>query len=193
MYRDLLVSLFYQQLLLRAPLPGETLLGEGVLGGDVPSLQTPDQTLVEQIVATPEYLADTGGTPSDFVTRTFDILLMQPPSTAEAAQYLDEPPPHDATWQSGVAESVIDGSAYQTDFVNGVYAKYLTYTDCAKTTSVVETPGDPGFLKQVPGGWFGLGVGVGVLVMGGGAALFFTLERRRFARIYPDEVPRHRA
>ena len=49
-YRDLVVSLFYQQLLLRAPLAAETALGEGVLGGDVPSLQTPDQTLVEQIV-----------------------------------------------------------------------------------------------------------------------------------------------
>ncbi len=190
-YRDLVVSLFYQQLLLRAPLPGETLLGEGVLGGDVPSLQTPDQTLVQQIVATPEYFADTGGTANYFVVHTIDILLLQPPTTAEALQYLDEPPPHDATWQSSVAESVVDSSAYQTDFVNGVYAKFLTYTDCAKATAVVVAPGDVGFLKQVPGGWFGLGVVVGVLVMGGGAALFFTLERRRFARIYPDEVPRH--
>ena len=190
-YRDLVVSLFYQQLLLRAPLPSETLAGEGVLNGDVPSLQTPDQTLIEQLVATPEYLADTGGTPTDFILRTIDILLLQAPLTAEAQQYLSEPLPHDATWQSRVAESVIDSTSYQTNFVRGIYAKFLTYTDCATTTAIVATPGDAGFLKQVPGGWFGLGVLVGVLLMGAGAALFFTLERRRFARIYPDEVPRH--
>lgn len=190
-YRDLVVSLFYQQLLLRAPLPGETLVGEGVLGGDVPSLQTPDQTLVEQIVATPEYLADTGGTPTDFVLRTIDILLLQAPLTAEAQQYLNEPLPHDATWQSGVAESIIDSTSYQTDFVRGVYAKFLTYVDCVKTTAAVPGQSDSGFLKQVPGGWFGLGVLAGVLLVGASAALFFTLERRRFSRIYPDEVPRH--
>ena len=190
-YRDLVVSLFYQQLLLRAPLPAETALGEGVLGGDVPSLQTPDQTLVEQIAGTPEYLADTGGTPSDFVLHTLEILLLQTPSTAELLQYLNEPLPHDLTWQSQVAESVVDSTSYQTDFVRGVYAKFLTYTDCTKTTAVVAGDGDPGFLKDVPGGWFGLGIMVGVLLMGAGAALFFTLERRRFARIYPDEVPRH--
>jgi hypothetical protein len=166
------------------------LLGEGVLGGDVPSLQTPDQTLVEQLVATPEYLADTGGTPTDFILRTIDILLLQAPLTAEAQQYLNEPPPHDATWQSGVARSVIDSTAYQTDFVRGIYAKFLTYTDCAKPTASVPTPGDTGFLKRVPGGWFGLGVVAGVLLVGAGVVLFFTLERRRFARIYPDEVPR---
>jgi hypothetical protein len=190
-YRDLVVSLFYQQLLLRAPLPSETVVGEGVLNGDIPSLQTPDETLIEQIVATPEYLADTGGTPTDFILRTIDILLLQAPLTAEAQQYLNEPLPHGAAWQSRVAESVIDNTAYQSNFVRGVYAKFLTYTDCAKTTAIVATPGDTGFLKQVPGGWLGLGALVGVLLMGGGAALFFTLERRRFARIYPDEVPRH--
>ena len=162
-----------------------------MLGGDVPSLQTPDQTLVEQIVATPEYFTDTGGTQTDFILRTIDILLLQAPLTAEAQQYLIEPLPHDAKWQSSVAESVIDNASYQTNFVRGVYAKFLTYSDCAKTTAIVAGPGDAGFLKQVPGGWFGLGVLVGVLLMGAGAALFFTLERRRFARIYPDEVPRH--
>ncbi|HEY6470095.1 MAG TPA: hypothetical protein VI434_10020 [Candidatus Dormibacteraeota bacterium] len=35
----------------------ETALGEGVLGGDIPSLRTSGQTLGEQIVGTPEYLA----------------------------------------------------------------------------------------------------------------------------------------
>jgi len=44
----------------------------------------------------------------------------------------------------------------------------------------------------VPGGWFGLGIFVAVLIVGLGAAAFFTLERRRFARIYPNELPRHR-
>jgi hypothetical protein len=192
-HRDLVVSLYYQQLLLRAPLAGETSVGEGVLAGDVPSLQTPEQTLIEQIVAMPEYLADTGGNPTAFVERTIDILLLQAPATDVTLQYLAEPLPHDARWQSGVAQSVIDSSTYETDFVRGVYAKFLTYTQCAKTPAIAGDPGDPGFLKAVPGGWFGLGVMVGVLLMGGGAALFFTLERRLFARIYPDEAPRHHA
>ena len=52
--------------------------------------------------------------------------------------------------------------------------------------------GANGLLARVPGGWFGLGIIVGVLIMGIGGAVFFTLERRRFARIYPNEVPRHR-
>jgi hypothetical protein len=43
----------------------------------------------------------------------------------------------------------------------------------------------------VPGGWFGLGIFVGVLLMGGAGAVFFILERRRFSRLYPNEVPRH--
>jgi hypothetical protein len=190
-YRNLVLSLFYQPLLLRAPLPSETLAGERVLNGDVPSLQTPDETLIEQLVATREYLADTGGTPTDFILRTIDILLLQAPPTAEAQRYLSEPLPHDATWQSRVAESVIGSTSYHTDFVRGVYAKFLTYMDCPTAAAIVATPGDAGFLKQVPGGWFGLGVLVGVLLMAAGAALFFTLERRRFARIYPDEAPRH--
>jgi hypothetical protein len=43
----------------------------------------------------------------------------------------------------------------------------------------------------VPGGWFGLGIFVGVVIMGVGAAAFFVLERRRFTRMYPDEVTHH--
>jgi hypothetical protein len=52
--------------------------------------------------------------------------------------------------------------------------------------------GGSNFLKSVPGGWFGLGVVAGVLVLGAVAA-FFALERKRFSRIYPDEVPRPHA
>jgi outer membrane biosynthesis protein TonB len=190
-YKDLVVSLDYQQFLLRAPLLSETVAGAGVLSGDVPSLQTPDQTLLEQIVATPEYLADTGSTPSRFVVHTIETLLMQAPTTDETLAYLREPLPHTSTWQSGVVTSIVDSSLYQTDFVRGVYAKFLTYTLCPVDGPVTTSTGDIGFLKKVPGGWFGLGVMVGVLLVGAGAAAFFILERRRFARVYPDEIPRH--
>lgn len=92
-----------------------------------------------------------------FVLHTLDIPLLQPPSTAELLQYLNEPLPHDTTWQSHVAELIVDSTSYQTDFVRGVNAKFLKYTDCTKTTAVVAGDGDPGFLKDVPGGWFGSG------------------------------------
>ena len=46
-YQDLVVSLDYQQLLLRAPVTSELDAGQGVLGGDVRSLQTPDDLLIE--------------------------------------------------------------------------------------------------------------------------------------------------
>ena len=47
-----------------------------------------------------------------------------------------------------------------------------------------------------PGGlpsyrWLVLGVFVGVLLIALAAAWFFTLERRRFARMYPSGASRH--
>ena len=192
-YKDLVVSFDYKQLLLRAPLPNELLTGEGILGGDIPSLQTPDQTLLEQIVSTPEYYADAGGTDSRFVVRTIGTLLMQPPTTAEALQYIHQPPPHDAGWQLDVAKMIVVSPPYETDFVRGVYEKFLTYTLCTREAPPTTGGGSAGFLKSVPGGWFGLGVVAGVLLLGAGVAAFFALERKRFSRIYPDEVPRPHA
>jgi hypothetical protein len=76
--------------------------------------------------------------------------------------------------------------------VRGVYAKFLTYSVCAvPAPPIAGNAGDPGFWNRVPGGWFGLGIFVGVLLMGAAGAVFFTLERRRFSRLYPNEVPRH--
>jgi outer membrane biosynthesis protein TonB len=192
-YRDLVVSFDFQQLLLRAPLASETLSGNGVLGGDTPSLQTPDQTLVEQLMSTPEYLADSGGTPSRFVVHTIYTLLMQSPTTAVALQYLSEPLPHDARWQTNVAEAIVDSSQYETAFVRGVYQKYLTYTLCATAVAVGSGGKDSDLLKQIPGGWVGLGLIALVVLLGVGAAVFFTLERRRFARTYSEEIHRRQA
>jgi hypothetical protein len=193
-YKDLVVSLDYQQLLLRAARSAEVLTGEGILGGNTPSLETPDQTLVELIVSTPEYYADTGGTDSRFVVRTLTTLLMQAPATADALQYLQQPPPHDASWQHGVARSTIVTPSYETNFVRGVYEKFLTYKLCTKPAPPAVAGGGGGnFLKSVPGGWFGLGIVAGVLVLGAAVAAFFALERKRFSRIYPDEVPRPHA
>jgi hypothetical protein len=91
-----------------------------------------------------------------------------------------------------VAQSLVDSPEYRADFVRGVYAKFLTYSVCATAPAVAGDPGGTGFFNRLPGGWFGLGIFVGVLLMGAAGAVFFTLERRRFSRLYPNEVPRHR-
>jgi outer membrane biosynthesis protein TonB len=191
-YQDLLVALDYQQLLLRAPLPDEVITGQGILGGDVKSLQTPDEILMESIAATTEFYLDQGGTDSRFAVHTIPTLLVRAGTTSEVSGYLHLPLPHDATWQGAVVESIIDSSEYRTDFINGVYERYLTDSVCLVTTSQ-STDGDGGGpFKNIPGGWFGLGILVGVLIMGGAGAAFFTMERRRFARMYPNEIPRQR-
>jgi hypothetical protein len=49
------------------------------------------------------------------------------------------------------------------------------------------------FLAEIPGGWFGLAIFGGVARLAAVTAAFFTLERRRFARMYPKEGSfRHR-
>jgi hypothetical protein len=187
-YQDLLVSLDYQQLLLRAPFTTENDAGQGILGGAIKSLQTPDELLIETIVGTAEFYADEGGTDSRFVVHLIPTLLMRAGNETEETGYLNLQP-HGAVWQEAVAQKLVNGPEYQTDFVNGVYAKFLTYSVCPVLSST--TPGDPGggFLKSFPGGWFGLGVVIAVLIVAAGAGVYFALERRRFARIYPAEVP----
>jgi hypothetical protein len=186
-YQDLLVSLDYQQLLLRAPFTAENDAGQGILGGAIKSLQTPDELLIETIVGTAEFYADEGGTDSRFVIHLIPTLLMRAGNETEETAYLNLQP-HGAAWQAAVAQKLVNGQEYQTDFVNGVYAKFLTYSVCAVDPPT--TPGDSGggFLKSVPGGWFGIGM-IAVLIAGAGTAVYFALERRRFARIYPAEVP----
>ncbi len=188
-YQDLAVSLDYQQLLLRAALTSEVDVGQGILGGSVKSLQTPDELLIEEIAQTQEFYSDDGGTDAGFVARTIATLLMRNGTAAEENTFLKLPLPHDFSWQGEVAQTILNSDEYRTDFINGVYAKFLTYSDCVQTTPIAGDSGNA-FLKSVPGGWFGLGLFLGVLVMGAGAVGFFMLERRRFARIYPNEVPR---
>jgi hypothetical protein len=190
LYQNLVVSLDYQQLVLRAPTTAEADSGQGILGGDLPSLQTPDELLIEQIASFSEFYADLGGTDSSFVARSIATLLMRPGNASEETGFLKLPLPHDATWQAAVAQTLVNGDEYRTDFVQGVYAKFLTYSLCAQTTSAVGDQGG-GIFKNVPGGWLGLGLFGGVLLMGAAAVAFFTLERRRFARIYPKEVSSH--
>jgi hypothetical protein len=187
-YQDLLVSLDYQQLLLRAPFTTENDAGQGILGGAIKSLQTPDELLIETIVGTAEFYADEGGTDSRFVVHLIPTLLMRAGNETEETAYLNLQP-HGAAWQGAVAQKLVNGPEYQTDFVNGVYAKFLTYSVCALASPGLA--GDPsgGFLKSFPGGWFGLGVVIALLIAGTGTAVYFALERRRFARLYPAEVP----
>jgi hypothetical protein len=162
-YRDHLVSLDYRKLLLRAPYASETITGEGLLGGGVASLQTPDEILLETIAATPEYFADAGGSDTAFVARTVDVLLERSAATAEASVYLQRPAPHDAGWQVGVAETILDSPEYRTDFIRGVYATYLTFSDCATETG--SPLGDGGLLANV-GGTVAVGLLIGALIIG---------------------------
>lgn len=187
-YQDLLVSLDYQQLLLRAPFTTENDAGQGILGGAIKSLQTPDELLIETIVATAEFYADEGGTDSRFVVHLIPTLLMRAGNETEETAYLNLQP-HGGGWQGAVAQKLVNSQEYQTDFVNGVYAKFLTYSVCALASPGLA--GDPsgGFLKSFPGGWFGLGAVIALLIAGAGTAVYFALERRRFARLYPAEVP----
>jgi hypothetical protein len=162
-YQDHLVSLDYRKLLLRAPYASETITGEGVLGGGVPSLQTPDEILLETIAATPEYYVDAGGSDTAFVARTVDVLLERAAAPADESVYLERPTPHDAAWQIGVAEAILDSSEYRTDFVRGVYESYLTFSDCATETG---SPQDDGGLLANIGGTVVVGLLVGALVIG---------------------------
>jgi hypothetical protein len=191
-YQDLVVSLDYQQMLLRAPLLSELDAGQGILGGDVKSLQTPDALLIEEIGSTSEFYADNGGTDSRFVVHSIVTLLMRTGDATEEAPLLKLPLPHDSTWQAAVTETLVDSTEYRTDFVNGVYAKFLTDSVCAVATPSLTGDTGTGFLKSVPGGWFGIGIVLGLVIIGGAALAFFTRERRRFARIYPTEMPRQR-
>ncbi len=192
-YQGLLVSLDYQQLLLRAPFTQENYAGQGILGGAVKSLQTPDELLIETIIGGPsttgEFYADEGGTDSRFVVHLIPTLLMRPGVQTEEMNLLNLSSTHDGAWRTAVAQSLVDGKEYRTDFVNGVYAKFLTYSVCAVPSPPPTADSGGGFLKSLPGGWFGLGIFIGVLILAGGAVLYFALERRRFARMYPAEIP----
>jgi hypothetical protein len=194
-YQDLVVSLDYQQLLLRGPTTSEVDAGQGFFqSGAYVGIQTPDEEIIAVLASHPEFFADAGGTDADFVARAISTLLMRPATTSDKTTLLGLTVPPEETWTEAVPLHIVESTEYRTDFVYGVYAKYLTYSVCAVPASApVPDPSDgPAFLKEVPGGWFGLGIFVGVLLMGGAGAAFFILERRRFSRLYPDEVPRHR-
>ncbi|MGA8523478.1 MAG: hypothetical protein WB807_10510 [Candidatus Dormiibacterota bacterium] len=57
----------------------------------------------------------------------------------------------------------------------------------AVITSTAPTTGVSALLAAIPGGWFGLGVAAGVVLIAGVAATLVRMERRRFARMYPKE------
>lgn len=48
----------------------------------------------------------------------------------------------------------------------------------------------PNLLAEIPGGWFGLGLFSGATLLTAIGATFLTLERRRFARMYPKDRSR---
>jgi hypothetical protein len=173
-YRDRVISLDYQKLLLRAPYPSETLTGEGVLAGGVPSLQSPDETLLVTILTTPEYYSDAGGTDNGFLARTIDDLLARQGTAEEESAYLQRSVSHDTSWQTGVADAILDGTEYRTDFVRGVYETYLTFSDCAADASV--PAGNAGLLANIAGTLI-VGIFVGALIIG--IAVPTLLRRRR--------------
>jgi hypothetical protein len=60
----------------------------------------------------------------------------------------------------------------------------------AVITSTAPITGASSLLAVIPGGWFGLGIAAGVVLAAGVAATLVTMERRRFARMYPKESRR---
>src|SRR4029077_2823868 len=129
-YQNEVVSLDYQQLLLRAPFTSEADAGQGVLAVRQ-SLRTPEETLVASLTAMSDYLAETGGSDVDFVARTINALLNRAATPAEESTYLSQPLPHDATWQAGVAESIVESPEYRTNFITGTYERFLSFAVCA--------------------------------------------------------------
>ncbi|MGA7987595.1 MAG: hypothetical protein WCB51_04265 [Candidatus Dormiibacterota bacterium] len=130
-YQDLVVSLDYQQLLLRIPFPAELNAGQRLLAGDFTSLQPPDEVLLGTIMGTPEYFADTGGTDTGFVAGVIGSLLLHPGTAHDVAAYQRQPLPHDSGWRSGVVASILDGNEYRTDFIRGVYEQLLSVKVCS--------------------------------------------------------------
>lgn len=161
-YQDLVVSLDYQQLLLRTPFPGEMNTGQRLLAGDFTSLQSPDDVLLGTIMDTPEYFADTGGSDSDFVAGTIASLLLRPGMTQEVSGYLQRPLPHDAGWQSAVAATILDSTEYRTDFIRGVYEQLLSVQVCEASTGSPQPDG--GALAKI-GIVLVIGVLLGALVV----------------------------
>lgn len=54
-------------------------------------------------------------------------------------------------------------------------------------TSTAPITGASSLLAVIPGGWFGLGIAAGVVLIVGVATTLVTMERRRFARMYPKD------
>ena len=190
-YLELVVSLDYQQLLLSAPLPNELDAGRGILQRRG-SLQPPDDLLIESIASTPGFYADAGATDSRFLVRAIQSLLLRPATATQEDVFLKLPPPHHSTWQAAVTQALVDSTEYRTDFINGVYAKFLTYSVCAVSPTNLTGDIGGGFLNNVPGGLLGLGMFTAVMLLGIAAVAFLTIERRRFSSMYPNEgPPRH--
>ena len=156
-YQDLVVSLDYQQLLLQG---AADLRARSRVRGSSPA--TPSRSRPRTSCSSSRSLSTTG------VLRRCrrDRLELRRPRHRHAADAAAHPhpgvrvssnlpPPHDATWQAAVAQSLVDSPEYRTDFIRGVYAKFLTYSVCAVTLPIAGDPGATGFLSHVPGGGSG--------------------------------------
>jgi hypothetical protein len=172
-YQNLVVSLDYQQLLLRAPFASEADAGQGVLAGNVRSLRTPEETLVESIAATSEYVGDIGGSDVDFVSRTINALLNRAGTPAEESAYLSRPLPHDAAWQASVAGSIVEGPEYRNNFITGIYERFLSFAVCSVNAGSGQS--SPGGLVTL-GATIVVGVVLGALIIAVGVP---AILRRR--------------
>lgn len=81
----------------------------------------------------------------------------------EEAAYVPRSVVHDTAWQIGIAEAILDGSEYRTDFVRGVYETYLTFNDCVTNASVAQE--NPDLLTNIARTLM-VGVLVGALIIG---------------------------
>ena len=103
----------------------------GVLSGDIKSLQTPDDVLLEVDRIDAGVLRGHRWHRFAFAVHTIATLLMPPVRPRRNSAFLTFRSRTMRHGRPSVTRSLVDSNEYRTDFVLGVYAKFLTYSLCA--------------------------------------------------------------
>jgi hypothetical protein len=117
-YRNALVENYYKTFLGRAADPGGLSFFDGEL-----SQGASDQSVMEGILGSPEFYADSGGTPGGFVNALYEHLLGRSPDAAGLSYWEDQL----AGGADGgaVAGGILSSAEYQADFVRAQYTFLL--------------------------------------------------------------------
>jgi hypothetical protein len=169
-YKAHLVDGWYHQYVLRVPTAAERSEAITRLGGGPGTVGTPDETVIANIMSTDEYYRDAEGADSTFLRHVYgDLMLAVLPAATEAT--LLAPAPHDTSWRTGAAHSIMGSAEYRTFLISGAYEKYLSRQVC--------TPVAASSTLAFPGGVFGV-FGL-VLLLGAAAAGGVFMMRSRGA------------